>query len=156
MRDDEWDAWHARAVSEYADDMVRNEGADPRAGASSQAAEETEALLPDGLDTPGHHLFVAEDADTGQRVGHLWFGPRTRNPGPRRRVALRHLRARRPTGAAESGRAIDGLLRGRGAAPRVTVGSSSTSSATTRPAKHLYEAVGYVEMARQMGKDLDN
>ncbi len=24
------------------------------------------------------------------------------------------------------------------------------------PARHLYDSVGYVEMARQMGKDLDN
>jgi hypothetical protein len=74
MRQEEWDAWRAWAVGEYADDMMRNEAL-TREQAVAQAEEETDALLTDGLDTPEHHLFVADDVGS---VRHL-----RRRGGPR-------------------------------------------------------------------------
>ena len=68
MRGDEWDAWRTWAVNGYADDMMRNEELH-RERALAQAAEETDTLLTNGLGTPGHHLFVAEEVDTGKYVG---------------------------------------------------------------------------------------
>ena len=153
MRDDEWEAWHAWAVSEYADDMVRNESL-TRERALVQAAEETGALLPEGLDTPGHHLFVAEDVDTGERVGHLWFGPRLRNPDPA--VAwLYDIFVEESERGRGVGRAMMALFEAEARASdhhRVELNVFGDNA----PARHLYDSVGYVEMARQMGKDLDN
>jgi len=34
----------------------------------------TARFLPEGLDTPGHHLLTAED-EAGQAVGDAWIGP---------------------------------------------------------------------------------
>jgi GNAT superfamily N-acetyltransferase len=128
MRDDEWDAWHTWAVNDYAGDLVRNEALEP-GRALAQATEETDALLTDGLGTPGHHLFVAEDEATGRRVGHLWFGPRLRNPDPA--VAwLYDIFVEEADRGRGIGRAMLDLFEPR-RAPAVTVGSSSTSSATT-------------------------
>lgn len=153
MRDREWDAWHAWVMDEYADDMVRNRGLD-RERALAQAAEDTDAVLTHGLATPGHHLLVAEDVSTGERVGYLWFGPRRRHPDP----AVGWLydifveEADRGRGV---GRAMLSLLEAeaRAAGHRRIELNVYGDNAT---AKHLYGAMGYVEMARQMGKALDS
>jgi ribosomal protein S18 acetylase RimI-like enzyme len=153
MRDDEWDAWRAWAVGEYADDMVRNESL-IRERALVQAAEETSALLPEGLATPGHQLLIAEDAGGGRRLGYLWFGPRTRNPDP----AVAWLydifveESERGRGIA---RAMLDLfeVEARASGYRRVELNVFGDNAT---AKHLYGAMGYVEMARQMGKDIDS
>ncbi|MFD7639325.1 GNAT family N-acetyltransferase [Kitasatospora sp. NPDC059795] len=42
--------------------------------ARERAREGTARFLPDGPDTAGHHLVVAED-DTGRVVGDAWIGP---------------------------------------------------------------------------------
>jgi GNAT superfamily N-acetyltransferase len=152
MRDDEWDAWHTWAVNEYAEDMMRNEGLN-RERALAQSAEETDALLTDGLDTPGHRLFVAEDTNTGRRVGHLWFGPRLRNPDPA--VAwLYDIFVEEGDRGQGVGRATLKLFEEEARAAghrRVELNVFGDNAL----AKRLYDSVGYVEMARQMAKDLD-
>src|SRR5277367_4671861 len=35
-----------------------------------------EAMLPQGVRTPGHYFFTVEDPDRGQLVGFLWFACR--------------------------------------------------------------------------------
>jgi ribosomal protein S18 acetylase RimI-like enzyme len=153
MRDDEWDAWHTWAVNDYAGDLVRNEALEPER-ALAQATEETDALLTDGLGTPGHHLFVAEDEATGRRVGHLWFGPRVRNPDPA--VAwLYDIFVEEADRGRGIGRAMLDLFEAEaraGGHRRVELNVFGDNA----PARHLYDAVGFVEMARQMGKDLDD
>ncbi len=49
------DGWYAWAMPEYAGDLVRNESLTPE-DALAQATKEADALLPDGLATPGHRL----------------------------------------------------------------------------------------------------
>ncbi len=68
MLEDEWDAWRASAVREYAVVMQRNKGL-ALEHALAQAERENAALLSEGADTPGHRFFVAEEADSGRRVG---------------------------------------------------------------------------------------
>jgi ribosomal protein S18 acetylase RimI-like enzyme len=151
MRDDEWDAWRARTVSEYADEKVRNKGVTP-GKALTQAEQETTALLSGGLGTPGHHLFVAEN-DAGTRVGYLWFGPRLGDPDPdvawlydifveeaaRGRGFGRAMMERLEVAARELGH------------HRIELNVFGDNV----PAKRLYEAAGYLEMTRQLRKDLD-
>jgi GNAT superfamily N-acetyltransferase len=151
MRDDEWDAWHAWVLPEYADDLVRNEGL-TQEEALAQTIEETERLLPAGLATPGHHLLVAEEADTGKRVGYLWYGPRTRVPDPA--VAwLYDIFVEESERGRGVGRVMLGLFEDEARAEgyrRVELNVFGDNPT----AIHLYGATGYVEMARQMGKDL--
>ncbi|MER5478634.1 GNAT family N-acetyltransferase [Streptomyces sp. NPDC002734] len=46
----------------------------PEELAAERARQGTAQFLPDGLDTPGHHLVVAENS-SGEVVGNAWIGP---------------------------------------------------------------------------------
>ena len=152
MRADEWDAWRANAVVDYADDMVRNE-AITREQAMAQSAEITDGLLTAGMDTPGHRFFIADELGSGRRVGHVWFGPRSRNPDPS--VAwLYDVFVEEPNRGRGVGRALMRLVEVEVRAAgmrRIELNVFGDNA----PAQRLYESLGYVEMARQMGKDLD-
>ncbi|MGH3447573.1 MAG: GNAT family N-acetyltransferase [Nocardioidaceae bacterium] len=69
MTQHEYDAWWRGAIAEYAEDNVRT-GSMPADSAQEMAAKQFAELLPDGLDTQGQHLLVAEDG--GERVGVFW------------------------------------------------------------------------------------
>ena len=47
-----------------------------------------EALLPQGLSTPGHYFFTVEDESRGQQVGYVWFACRP----PNHELFLNHIR----------------------------------------------------------------
>jgi ribosomal protein S18 acetylase RimI-like enzyme len=70
MREDEFADWLPLAREDYADDMVRNGGADPEA-ARAKAMRDSERLFPGGLPSAEQLVFVIE-AD-GERVGELWL-----------------------------------------------------------------------------------
>src|SRR5438105_1612098 len=53
--------------------MVENAGLE-HDQAEAKAARDGLALLPHGIATPGQHVFVIEDTETGAAVGTLWFG----------------------------------------------------------------------------------
>jgi GNAT superfamily N-acetyltransferase len=152
MRDDEWDAWRTVAVREYAEVMQRNRGLTSEQ-ALARAAEENTSLLPGGSGTPGHHFFVAEDTDSGKRIGHLWFAARELEHGPT--VAWLY-----DIYVEEEDRG-----RGIGQAMLRLIESEARSVGLRRielnvfgdnePAKQLYASMGYIEISRQMGKDLD-
>lgn len=153
MREEEWAAWRELAVREYADVMQRNKGL-TREEALVRAEEENAALLTDGVGTPGHAFFVAEDADSGARVGHLWFGPSPRNPEPAV-IWLFDIFVEEVARGRGIGRAMMAVLE---------VEARSTGKrrielnvfGDNERAKHLYVSTGYTEMSRQMGKDLDS
>jgi methyltransferase (TIGR00027 family) len=67
----EFEAWRPRLVSEYAADNVRA-GRWREDVAEARSAQELQELLPQGVDTAGMLLFVAESS-AGERVGHLWL-----------------------------------------------------------------------------------
>ena len=66
----EFDEWKPRAVQRYGEQQVQagNVAADT---AQEWAAGEYAKLLPQGLNSPGHHLLIAEQE--GQRIGLLWL-----------------------------------------------------------------------------------
>ena len=47
-----------------------------REAAGKKADADWSKLLPDGAVQPGHHLFAVEHAETGERVGDLWYAER--------------------------------------------------------------------------------
>jgi ribosomal protein S18 acetylase RimI-like enzyme len=73
MRADEYRAFADRSRLGYIDGMVEHGGM-LRSAAEAKADRDFALVLPDGLETPGHWIFVVE-AD-GLAVGVLWFAER--------------------------------------------------------------------------------
>ena len=72
MDERQFEEFAASSVREYARDKVlAGQWAEP--SAPRQAAQALASLLPRGLATPDHHLFVAEDAASGATVGTAWL-----------------------------------------------------------------------------------
>lgn len=68
----EFEVFVARTVREYAHDKIlAGQWRDESAEALARLA--VTSLLPDGLATADHHLYVLRDADTGGRVGTAWL-----------------------------------------------------------------------------------
>ena len=73
MRADEFEAFEEHGRAGYAEQMVEFSGME-RSAALAKAERDYALTLPQGLETPGHWLFVVEDG--GRRVGVLWFAER--------------------------------------------------------------------------------
>jgi GNAT superfamily N-acetyltransferase len=69
MTEARFPAYSREQTDFYARSIQR--GGVPRDEAIREAEESTARLLPQGLRTPGHHLFVALDGD--EEVGHIWL-----------------------------------------------------------------------------------
>jgi ribosomal protein S18 acetylase RimI-like enzyme len=76
LRDDELPAFVEHGLAAYARDMVDQAGLTPEL-AQQKAENDWARLLPNGAVGPGHHLFVIEDEESGDRVGHLWLAERS-------------------------------------------------------------------------------
>lgn len=71
ITDDEYTAWLATVVPEYAADKVAS-GQWPEDTALALSLQEYASLLPQGPATAHHHLYTVVDAQ-GAAVGTLWF-----------------------------------------------------------------------------------
>ena len=149
LGEDEVEAFVAAARDGYADDLVRNAGAN--AGeARAKAERDVAALLVDGRPAEGHHLFVVEDGRGP--VGRLWFAER-RTGGET--VAwvydlFIHEQHRRRGLARETMGLLEDEARRRGLrkiALNVFGGNA--------PARALYRSLGYAEVSVWMSKALD-
>jgi len=75
MIETEYPDWSRASTASYAADKERVLGI--AADQANLLAEESSArLLPEGLNTPGHHVFVIESEQSGD-VGHLWINVST-------------------------------------------------------------------------------
>ncbi|WP_347318568.1 GNAT family N-acetyltransferase [Rossellomorea sp. RS05] len=70
MSDHEFEAWRNRSVASYAAEKVKA-GNFKEETAIEESESEFQKLLPQGKDTPDHHLFTV--MDEGENVGMLWF-----------------------------------------------------------------------------------
>lgn len=153
LRDDEWSDWRAWSITEYAGDVARNEGITPEHARTHATKELDHDLLPHGIRTSGHRILVAEDPDSGERIGHVWLGPRPQAPDPS--VAwLFDIYVEEPMRGRGLGRELLRLLEAEARAAGISRIELNVFGDNER-ARHLYETVGYTEMARQMAKDLD-
>jgi GNAT superfamily N-acetyltransferase len=150
MSEDEFRAYRAWAVPDYAAEVQRNSGIGDRA-ASAHAERVFRDLLPQGLATAGNRLLIAEDPATGERVGLLWIA-RQRREG----VAaawIYDVMVEEPLRGKGYGRSIMQLAedqaREMGVA-RLELNVFGDNAV----ARRLYTSLGYVEMSRQMGKEL--
>jgi ribosomal protein S18 acetylase RimI-like enzyme len=145
---DEFPAFVAASKAGYAEG-IEVHGGQTHEAAQQKADADFPAVLPLGLETPGHHIFVVE-AD-GAAVGRLWLAERD-NAG--RRVLYVYDVS------------IDAEHRGRGygrAAMRLAEGEARAQGIDrielnvfggNDVARGLYRSLGYVETSAQMRKDL--
>ena len=75
LREDELPAYIVRGRAAYARDMIEQAGLS-REAAEQKADSDWSKLLPDGVIQPGSYLFAVEEAETGERVGDLWYAER--------------------------------------------------------------------------------
>lgn len=70
MSPERYVSWNERLIVEYAKEKV-DSGNWPAEGALERSAKENARDLPQGLDTPGHDIFVG--LVDGEEVGVLWL-----------------------------------------------------------------------------------
>lgn len=151
MRPEVYAEFMATSTEDYARDSVAA-GRWPASGALERSRAEVQALLPQGLATPDHHLFeIRADAD-GPPVGHLWFALETRH-GQRTAYVFQVdvLPAHRRQGHARGAfLALEGLARELGAdAIGLHVFGFNTG------AQALYRGLGFEVTGLNMAKRLD-
>ena len=141
----EYDAFVARGLAFYVDDMVRA-GVDHDV-ARAKADKDLPQLLPDGLATPHHFMYAIED--DGRFAGYLWLCDRDGELGHSLFVY-----------AVE----VDEEFRGRGLgraamvfaedeARRLGIGKVALNVfGGNAVARHLYLSLGYTETAVHMEK----
>ena len=148
MKPEEFPAFVAASKAGYAHD-IEVHGGQTREAALAKAEADFPAVLPQGLDTPGHAISIVE-AD-GTAVGRLWLGER--DSGGRRVLFIYDI-------------SIDPGFQGRGYG-RAAMGLAEEEARTrdigrvelnvfggNDVARNLYRSLGYVETSVQMGKDL--
>lgn len=74
MRQDEYLAHFAGSIATYAREKVRA-GQWAEEGALERAQAETDALLPQGIATPGHRFYTLRD-ESDNKVGVIWVTER--------------------------------------------------------------------------------
>lgn len=148
MRPDEYPAFIAASKAGYAHDMVIHGDMLP-AAAARKSEEDHAAILPEGLATPRHWIFVVE-AD-GEAVGLLWVAERGT---PERRVLFIYDievdEAHRGHGYGRATMLLaeeEARARGIGRLELNVFGGNEV-------ARGLYRSLGYMETSVQMAKDL--
>jgi ribosomal protein S18 acetylase RimI-like enzyme len=138
-----------RAVEGYAEAMVRAGRIDAD-NAHDLSVASFERIMPDGYDTVGQVLLVAEDAATGERVGILWFGPSADDEHRAWIYDIEVDEARRGQGWGRATMAaFEPAARERG-----FTSAGLNVYGDNVVARRLYETMGYTETSRQMAKSL--
>jgi ribosomal protein S18 acetylase RimI-like enzyme len=149
MTSEEFTAYLDWVVDDYAAELERNGKATGDAAVAASRAS-FDGLLPDGVETDGQTLLIAEDPNDGARVGVLWFGPSTDDPTVAWIYDVTIDPDKRGQGWGRAAlRAFEGEARARGYAR-----AGLNVYADNHVARRLYESMGYVETARQLHKEL--
>ncbi len=139
--------WLDRARAAYVADLIATGVGE--AAASRTAAEQQAAAFPDGRPANGHVVF--EVVVDGEEAGQLWIGPRAPDDYDHWWVwDIEIDEAWRGRGVGRAAmELVEREARARGA---IEIGLSVT--AENSPARHLYESLGYRQIAVRMRKPL--
>jgi ribosomal protein S18 acetylase RimI-like enzyme len=149
LREDEYAAWHDLEIEEYARDIAVHGATAPDA-AHEKAVKDMADILPDGLSTPGHHVFVLELA--GERVGRLWLAEREIDG--RRTIYIYDVNIDEAQRGRGLGRAA--MQRAEDEARRLGLDRIELNVfGANTVARGLYASLGYVDRAVRMAKDLE-
>lgn len=148
MRPDEFPAFLEASKLTYAEGIA-TQGDRTAEFARQKSEEDHAAILPNGLDTPGHAIFVVEAE--GERVGLLWLAER--ELGGRTVYFVYDVEIDAAHRAKGYGRAAmlmaEDEARRRGLS-RIELNVFGGNDV----ARGLYRSLGYVETSAQMAKDL--
>jgi ribosomal protein S18 acetylase RimI-like enzyme len=150
MTGDEYAAYRTRSEQDYAEEMAASGQLD-LAAAVERAAVQFAELLPEGLDSPGMHLWTAEVGDPGRPVGIGWIELRRRTSGVSAWIYDISVEADRRGQGLGRGlvEALHEQARGLGA---TTIGLNVFGHNTA--AIRLYDSLGYAVTAQQMKREL--
>jgi ribosomal protein S18 acetylase RimI-like enzyme len=151
LRPDELGAYIEHGRAAYERDLADQAGLVP-AAARKKTEEDWARLFPDGTVPPGNELYAVEDADTGERVGDLWFAERDNDAGEKSLYVYSveiapELRGRGLGREAMQLFEDEARRRGLSEANLTVMGGNEV-------ARSLYHSLGYVERAVFMSKDL--
>ena len=130
---------------------LREAGYANEEAALRKSRNDTQNLLPRGIDTPGHHFFVIVDAATDEEIGDIWI---RLEEEPRRSVFVFSLfldEAHRGKGFGKDAmRKLDDVA--------MSMGAESINLhvfGQNERAIRLYRSSGYVVRSMNMGKELE-
>ena len=149
MRPDELPAFVEHSIVSYALG-IETQGGQTAEFARKKSEEDHAAILPDGLDTPGHSLWIVEAG--GEPVGFLWLAER--DSGGRRVIFIYDVEIDEAYRGKGYGRAAMELAEERAVAQgigRIELNVFGGNAV----ARKLYVSLGYLETSVQMGKDLE-
>jgi ribosomal protein S18 acetylase RimI-like enzyme len=149
MREDEYEAFYADAVEQYARDLEEH-GGFTREQARTKSVKDHESLFPQGIGTPDHFLRVVED--DGDRVGVVSWATQKSQVGARRGylywLAIDESERGRGLGRAAM-LVLEDEVRAHGL-DRIELNVFGGNEV----ARGLYRSLGYAESAVHMGKRL--
>jgi ribosomal protein S18 acetylase RimI-like enzyme len=149
MREDEFPGFRADSVIAYAQG-IEQQGGQTAEFARRKSEEDHAAVLPDGLSTPGHTLWIVEAA--GERVGVLWLAER--DSGGRRVIYIYDVEIDEAHRGKGYGRAAMELAERQARAAGIGRIELNVFGGN-EVARKLYRSLGYVETSVQMAIDLD-
>ena len=151
MSSTEFDAFREREIRGYAAEQVRA-GNWTEDDAESRSAEQTDALLPLGIETPGTLLLIAE-TPAGVQIGHVWVALH-RQHGSGSGAWIYDIEIEPEHRGKGFGRAL--LLAAEEETARHGVGKIGLNVfGSNTAARRLYESNGYQVTSTQMSKELD-
>ncbi|MGZ6256298.1 MAG: N-acetyltransferase family protein [Candidatus Limnocylindria bacterium] len=149
MTPEEFPTFVAATTAEYAHD-IEEHGGQTHAAALQKADDDMAAVLAQGRETPGHHVFVVEAS--GIPVGRLWLAQRAL--GGRQVMYIYEI-------------SIEAEFRGHGYGRGAMLLAEDEARAHgirrlelnvfggNEVARRLYRSLGYIETSVHMAKDLD-
>lgn len=150
MTDDEYNAWSATVWEDYAQDRAKA-GNTPIEQERAEAQQQHEELLPNGLHTDHHYFWMVMDAANPQAgaVGKLWVF----HNEPKKQAYIYDIEMNPELRGKGYGRAtlaaLEDEMRAHGVT-RIALNVFGYNSV----ARHLYQSVGYSEVAVLMQKDI--
>jgi ribosomal protein S18 acetylase RimI-like enzyme len=148
LRADEYPVWRETEVAEYARDISEN-GDTPIDAARRKAEADMAEILPHGLETPNHWIFVLEV--DGHAVGRLWLSEREIDG--RRALFIFDVEVAEAFRGRGYGRAAMQLAEGEARQRGIHRIELNVFGGNT-VARRLYQSLGYVERAVRMARDL--
>ncbi len=149
MRPDELPAFLEHSIVSYAQG-IETQGGQTAEFARKKSEEDHAAILPQGLETPDHSLWIVEAG--GERVGLLWLAER--DSGGRRVIFIYDVEIDEAHRGKGYGRAAMQLAEEQAHAQGVGRIELNVFGGN-EVARKLYLSLGYVETSVQMGKDLE-
>lgn len=148
MSENEFSRYRELSLEAYAQDIARNFKR-PIEIVRSEAEEQVNRILKDGLSTQGHFLFNVVEKKTGETIGHVWFNVER----DKKRAFLYDIIIHEPYRGKGLGRKtlqlVEEKLREMGASQL-----GLHVFAHNEVAIHLYKAQGYYTTSFNMQKDL--